>query len=71
MIDEILTVTDEEAITYAREAARHAGLLIGLSAGANLAAAHKIAQRGENAGRTIVTIFPDTAERYLSTDLFG
>ena len=71
LIDEILTVTDEEAITYARQAARQAGLPIGISAGANLAAAHKIAQKGENSGRTIITIFPDSAERYLSTGLFG
>ncbi|WP_292664521.1 cysteine synthase A [Nitratifractor sp.] len=70
LIDEVLTVSDEEALAYAREAARKGGLLVGISAGANLAAAHRLAHRPENAGKTIVTILPDTAERYLSTELF-
>ena len=70
LVDEVLTVSDEEALAYAREAARKGGLLVGSSAGANLAAAHRLAQRPENAGKTIVTILPDTAERYLSTELF-
>jgi len=81
LIDEVVTVTDEEAIRYARDAARRAGLLVGISAGANLAAAHRIA-RGltsddmsrsdlSSEGLTIVTILPDSAERYLSTDLFS
>lgn len=70
LVDEVLTVSDEEALAYAREAARKGGLLVGISAGANLAAAHRLAQRPENAGKTIVTILPDTAERYLSTELF-
>ena len=70
LVDEVLTVSDEEALAYAREAARKGGLLVGISAGANLAAAHRLAQRPENTGKTIVTILPDTAERYLSTELF-
>jgi cysteine synthase A len=71
LIDEVLTVSDEEAITYARDAACHAGLLVGISAGANLAAAHRLALRSEQTTKTIVTILPDSAERYLSTNLFG
>ncbi|ADV45426.1 cysteine synthase A [Nitratifractor salsuginis] len=70
LVDEVLTVTDEEAIAFAREAARKAGLLVGISSGANLAAAYRLAQREENRGKTIVTVLPDTAERYLSTELF-
>ncbi len=70
LIDEVLTISDEEAFAFAREAARKAGLLVGISSGANLAAAYRLAQRPENVGKTIVTILPDTAERYLSTDLF-
>jgi len=69
-IDEVLTVTDDEAITFAKEAARKAGLLVGISSGANLAAAYRIAKREESKGKVIVTILPDTAERYLSTELF-
>ncbi|WP_457603054.1 cysteine synthase A [Nitratifractor sp.] len=70
LIDEVLTIPDEEAFAFAREAARKAGLLVGISSGANLAAAYRLAGRPENAGKTIVTILPDTAERYLSTELF-
>jgi len=70
LIDEVLTIDDEEAFAFAREAARKAGLLVGISSGANLAAAWRLAQRPEYAGKTIVTILPDTAERYLSTELF-
>jgi len=70
LIDEILTVTDDEAITYAREAARRAGLLIGISAGANLAALHRLAQRRKSQGQTLLTLLPDGAERYMSSGLF-
>jgi len=70
-IDEVLTVNDEEAITYARQAAKRGGLLVGISSGANLAAAHRLSQRPEYAGKTIVTVLPDSAERYASTSLFS
>ncbi len=71
LIDEILTITDDEAITYARDAARRAGLLIGISAGANLAALHRIARRPESRGQTLLTLLPDGAERYMSAGLFS
>ena len=54
----------------AQKVAKEEGLLVGISAGANLHAAHIIASRPENRGKTIVTILCDTAERYLSTELF-
>lgn len=67
---EVLAVTDEEAFEMARKVAREEGLLIGISSGANLHAAHLLANRPENKGKIIVTILCDTAERYLSTELF-
>ena len=70
LIDEVLTLSDADAITYARQAAHRAGLLIGISAGANLAAVHQLARRPENQGKTLLTLLPDGAERYLSTELF-
>ena len=69
--DEILPITNEEAFEKGRESARTEGLLIGISSGAALAAAIKLAQRDENEGKTIVVLFPDTGERYLSTPLFN
>ena len=71
MVDEIVTVTDDEAIQTAREAARAEGLLVGISSGAALAATLRIANRTENKGKHIVTLLPDTGERYLSTELFN
>ena len=71
LIDRILTVGDDEAIEAARRAARRAALLVGISSGANLAAARRLMEEPEQAGKTLVTILPDTAERYLSTALFG
>ena len=71
MVDEIVTVTDNEAIQTAREAARAEGLLVGISSGAALAATLRIANRTENKGKHIVTLLPDTGERYLSTELFN
>jgi cysteine synthase A len=70
ILDTILKITDEDAVAYAKNAARQAGLLVGISSGANLAAAHQLSRQTENAGKIIVTILPDTAERYLSTSLF-
>ena len=68
--DEVLTVTDDEAYTEAQIVAKTEGLMVGISSGAALAAAGKIAERAENAGKNIVVILPDTGERYLSTDGF-
>jgi len=68
--DEIITVSNEDAFIMARRVAKEEGLLVGISAGANLQAAFEMASRAENKGKTIVTILCDTAERYLSTPLF-
>ena len=68
--DEIICVSDEEAFAMAQKVAKKEGLLIGISSGANLHAAYQVASRSENKGKTIVTILCDTAERYLSTELF-
>lgn len=68
--DEILRITNAEAFETSREIAKKEGLLVGISAGANVAAARKIAARAENKGKTIVTILCDTGERYLSTELY-
>lgn len=68
--NEVLAVSNEASFAMARKIAREEGLLIGISAGANLHAAYTMASRPENKGKTIVTILCDTAERYLSTELF-
>src|SRR5208337_171117 len=70
VVDEIITVTNEDAFTLARRAAREEGLLVGISSGAALWAALDVARRPENAGKLIIVILPDTGERYLSTWLF-
>ena len=69
--DEILPISNEEAFEKGRESARSEGILIGISSGAALSAAIKLALREENKGKTIVVIFPDTGERYLSTAMFN
>jgi cysteine synthase A len=69
IIDEIVRVTNENALSAAREIARVEGILTGISAGAALWAARSIAARPENAGKQIVVILPDSGERYLSTQL--
>ncbi|PIE68572.1 MAG: cysteine synthase A [Deltaproteobacteria bacterium] len=68
LIDEIIRVTDEEALEHARQLARREGILAGISSGAALAAALKLADKGFQ-GRRVVAILPDTGERYLSTEL--
>lgn len=69
--DELLHITSDDALAYARRAAKEEGLLVGISSGAALAAADLLSQRPEFEGKTIVTLLPDTGERYLSTALYA
>lgn len=69
--DEVIAIENEEAFQHARSVAAHEGLLVGISSGAALAAAQKLAARKENHGKTIVVLLPDTGERYLTTELFN
>jgi cysteine synthase A len=71
LIDEIITVADEDAGTNARRMARQEGILVGISSGAAVTAALKIAERTEAKGKLIVVIIPSCGERYLSTWLFA
>lgn len=68
--DEVIAVADEDAFETGRELAAKEGLLVGISSGAAVWAAGRLAQRPENKGKTIVAILPDTGERYLSTAMF-
>lgn len=69
--DEVIAVDDSEAFEAGREIGKREGILVGISSGAALAAALKVAERKENGGKNIVVLFPDTGDRYLSTPLFA
>ena len=71
VIDEVMTASAEDAFAAARLLARREGILAGISSGAALWAAIETAKRGENAGKTVVVLLPDTGERYMSTALYG
>lgn len=71
VVDRVETVTSEDAISYARRLSREEGILVGISCGAAMAVADRLARSGEFDGKTIVVILPDMAERYLSTALFA
>ena len=71
LVDEVMPVSDEDAITMARRLAREEGILVGVSAGAAAWVAVELARRLENEGKLIVALLPDTGERYLSTGLFS
>ena len=69
-VDEFLTATTEESYEHARLLGKYEGILVGISSGAALAQAVKVAKRNENNGKTIVVLLPDSGDRYLSTELF-
>ena len=70
LIDEILTVTNDEAVAIARRLAKEEGILCGISCGAAMHAALRVAARPESTGKTIVVVLPDSGERYLSTGIY-
>lgn len=70
LYDEVISVSNDDAFAIAKRVAKEEGLLVGISSGANLYAAYMLAQKAENRDKIIVTILCDTAERYLSTELF-
>lgn len=69
--DEVIAIQNEDSFTYSKAVARTEGFLVGISAGAALAAAVELAKRPENRGKNIVVLLPDTGDRYLSTELFA
>ena len=70
-VSRIVTVNDDEAIDWARRLARHEGIFCGISSGAAVAAAARVASEPSFAGRTIVAVLPDGGEKYLSSDVWG
>ena len=70
LVDEVITVSNEEAFQWARRLAKEEGIMAGITSGANMCAAAKVAARPEFAGKRIVAIMPSLGERYLSTPLF-
>jgi cysteine synthase len=70
LVDDIEQVSTEEALDYARRLTREEGILSGISSGAAVAVAARVAKRPASAGKTIVVVLPDSGERYLSTTLF-
>lgn len=71
VVDQIITVENDDAIRTSRELSQTEGLLVGISSGAAVYAALQLARKNENAGKTIVALLPDTGERYLSTELYA
>ena len=69
-MNEVLTVTDEEAYKMAKLLARTEGILVGITSGAALAAAVRLLRMPENAGKTLVALLPDSGDRYFSTPIF-
>ncbi len=71
VVDEVVTIENDDALRTGRELAQYEGLLVGISSGAAASAAIQLAQRPENEGKRIVVLLPDTGERYLSTELYA